>query len=65
MLKKCRAAAWLRADQLLFATTAKEWKSATRTLVEKEISNFRGWGPIGPPLVRFLTNLGGSEIRED
>jgi hypothetical protein len=62
--KKCRAAAWLRADQLLFATTAEEWTPATRILVENVVFSFDGWGPLGPPQVEFVAGLGrsGAEI---
>ncbi|GAA0969561.1 hypothetical protein GCM10009555_016910 [Acrocarpospora macrocephala] len=58
VLKKCRAAAWLRADQLLFATTAEEWTSATRVLVRNAVSSFDEWGPLGPPRVDFVAGLG-------
>ncbi|GGU96115.1 hypothetical protein GCM10010182_10880 [Actinomadura cremea] len=56
--KKCRAATWLRADQLLFATTAEEWTQATRTLVKNVVSSFGEWGSLGPPQVKFVTGLG-------
>ncbi len=59
--KKCRAAAWLRADRLLFATTAREWTPATRTLVKDVVQGFGEWGPIGPPQTEFVEGLGKSD----
>lgn len=61
--KKCQAAAWLRADQLVFATTAEEWTPATRTLVKDVVAGFGGWGPLGPPDVSFVEGLGGSDSK--
>ncbi|MGH2600498.1 MAG: hypothetical protein ACRDJ9_14070, partial [Dehalococcoidia bacterium] len=58
--KKCRAAAWLRADRLLFATTAQTWTAASRTLVNDVIRDFDKWGPLGPPQVKFVAGLGES-----
>ncbi|MEW1837522.1 hypothetical protein AB0392_06145 [Nonomuraea angiospora] len=59
VLKKCRAAAWLRADRLLFATKAEEWTQATRVLVQNAVASFSGWGPLGSPQVEFVARLGG------
>lgn len=59
--KKCRAAAWLRADRLLFATTAQEWTPATRTVVNDAVRGFSGWGPLGLPQIEFLAGLGRSD----
>ncbi|WP_410644958.1 hypothetical protein [Amycolatopsis sp. lyj-346] len=56
--KKCRAAAWLRADRLLFATTAEEWTSATKDMVGEEVRSFDGWGVLGPPDIEFVAGLG-------
>ncbi|MEV4159950.1 hypothetical protein [Nonomuraea dietziae] len=58
VLKKCHAAAWLRADRLLFATTAEEWTQATRVLVKDTVARFSGWGPLGSPQVEFVARLG-------
>ncbi|MGW0589784.1 hypothetical protein [Streptosporangium sp. NPDC002607] len=58
VLKKCRAAAWLRADRLLFATTAEEWTQATRALVKNAVASFSDWGPLGSPQVEFVARLG-------
>ncbi|MFC7717254.1 hypothetical protein [Nonomuraea recticatena] len=58
VLKKCRAAAWLRADRLLFATTAEEWTQATRVMVENAVASFSEWGPLGSPQVEFVARLG-------
>lgn len=58
VIKKCRAAAWLRADRLLFATTAEEWTQATRVLVQNAVAGFKGWGPLGPPHVEFVVRIG-------
>ncbi|WP_307565559.1 hypothetical protein [Streptosporangium lutulentum] len=58
ILKKCRAAAWLRADRLLFATTAEDWTQATRILVENAVASFSEWGPLGSPQVEFVAGLG-------
>lgn len=55
--KKCRVVEWLRADELLFATTAQAWSSATRTLIEKTVRGYV-WGPLGPPGVCLVTDLG-------
>jgi hypothetical protein len=59
--KKCRAAAWLRADRLLFATTAREWTPATRSLVNDAVRGPSDWGPLGLPQVEFVAGLGRSD----
>jgi hypothetical protein len=55
--KKCQVVEWLRADELLFATTAQAWSPTTRTVIEKTVRGY-GWGPLGPPRVCLVTDLG-------
>jgi len=55
--KKCQAAAWLKADRLLFATTAPSWTGRTLGLLKRGVGEF-AWGPLGPPEVRVITGLG-------
>jgi hypothetical protein len=57
--KKCQAAAWLQADQLLFATTAPTWAKNTTGIIHTAVTTFT-WGPLGPPSVNLLTGLGTS-----
>jgi hypothetical protein len=59
--KKCRAAAWLRADRLLFAKTGEEWTPATRDRVNRIVREFPEWGPLGMPQVEFVANLDPSD----
>ncbi|MET9001736.1 hypothetical protein [Amycolatopsis sp. NPDC004169] len=56
--KKCRVAAWLRADRLLFATSAEAWTPVTMGSVRDIVRDFSGWGTLGSPDVRFISGLG-------
>jgi hypothetical protein len=56
VIKKCRIVQWLRADDLLFATTAPTWSAATRTHIEQAVRSF-DWGQTGPPRVYVVTGL--------
>lgn len=40
IVKKCTAASWLRADQLIFATTAEHWSPTSRSTVETTTKNY-------------------------
>lgn len=55
--KKCQAAAWLKADLLIFATTAPSWTNRTRGYLKNGVTDF-AWGPLGSPEVRLITDLG-------
>jgi hypothetical protein len=57
--KKCRAARWLRADQLIFATAQPSWSRLTANLLIPVVSEYN-WGPLGPPEVNIVTGLGTS-----
>lgn len=63
--KKCRAAAWLRADVLAFATKADHWTETNRTTVQSAVRSFGGWGPLGEPQILMVTGLGTSEVRTE
>jgi hypothetical protein len=54
--KKCQAAAWLKADRLIFATTAASWTKRTFGQLQHGIGEF-AWGPLGPPEVRLIVGL--------
>ena len=55
--KKCQAAAWLKADQMVFATTADAWTSGTSAAIKTAVEEFV-WGPLGSPEVHLITGLG-------
>lgn len=61
--KKCWAAALLRADQLLLATTAESWPDGSRSRIEAAISRF-AWHPHSPQIV-LITALGSPSAREE
>jgi hypothetical protein len=65
VIKKCQAAAWLRADQLIFATKADIWTSASRSTIETTASKYKEWGPIGAPRVVLITGLGTENVIAD
>ncbi|MCX4093613.1 hypothetical protein [Nocardia sp. alder85J] len=54
--KKCQAAVWLEADELIFATSAANWTPGTETSI-REVAAAFGWPPIGPPVIRMLAGL--------
>lgn len=60
--KKCRAATWLRADQLIFATKANSWASRSRSTIRTAIRQYSEWGPLGPPRVMLVSGLGNEHI---
>ncbi|MGH3759680.1 hypothetical protein [Actinophytocola sp.] len=55
--RKCQVAAWLRADQLVFATSAATWTNSTPGVIRSAIAAFP-WGPLGPPAAHLITGLG-------
>jgi hypothetical protein len=56
--KKCRAAAWLRADRLVYATTAINWQERAQRAIEAAVRE-HDWSDAGnPPELLFITNLG-------
>jgi hypothetical protein len=57
--KKCQAAAWLRADRIVFATKSYEWEAAARSAINGGVHAFN-WGPLGPPEVIVVSGLGTS-----
>ncbi|HUR09272.1 MAG TPA: hypothetical protein VM347_42505, partial [Nonomuraea sp.] len=63
--KKCHAAAWLRADTLVFATKADRWTDNSRTTISSTVRNFSGWGPLGAPKVVLTSGLGTAKIRSE
>ncbi|MET8758524.1 hypothetical protein [Lentzea sp. NPDC004782] len=63
--KKCQAAAWLRADTLIFATKADHWSENSRTTIKSAVSNFSGWGPLGGPDVLLVSGLGAGEVHNE
>lgn len=56
VLKKCQAAVWLEADELVFATSAPRWTPGTEALIRQTAATF-DWPPIGPPRVRMIAGL--------
>ncbi|MGI5506352.1 hypothetical protein [Lentzea sp. CA-135723] len=56
--KKCQAAAWLRADELLFATTDDNWADTSKDVIKSAVESFPGWGPLGPPSITLVSQLG-------
>lgn len=61
--KKCWAAALLRADQLLLATTAESWPDGSRSRIEAAISRF-AWHPHSPQIM-LITALGSPSAGEE
>jgi len=59
IVKKCRAAAWLQADQLVFATTAAAWKPGVENAVRGNASSFDQWPAFNLPAILLITGLGG------
>lgn len=59
--KKCKAANWLQADQLIFATTAPTWTNSVPGMIHSAIIEFQ-WGPLGPPAVQLITGLGTASV---
>jgi hypothetical protein len=55
--KKCQAAAWLKADLLIFATTAPSWTDSAQGYLKNGVTDF-SWGSLGSPEVRLITGLG-------
>lgn len=62
IVKKCTAASWLRADQLVFATTADQWASTSKSAIEKTTQNFNAWRSIGAPKVILISGLGTADV---
>ncbi|MBE8524825.1 hypothetical protein ILP97_46355 [Amycolatopsis sp. H6(2020)] len=58
--KKCRVAAMLQADLLIFATAAHTWQPATRTAIADAVHEFE-WSALGAPDLEFVHNLGNSD----
>ncbi|MTE17031.1 hypothetical protein [Nocardia aurantiaca] len=54
--KKCRAAVWLDADELVFATSEAEWKPGAEAGIRDAVAAFE-WPPIGPPVIRMVAGL--------
>lgn len=54
--KKCQAAAWLKADQIIFATSTDSWTSSTINQITEVVASF-DWGPLDPPSLRLITGL--------
>lgn len=62
--KKCRAAALVRADRLMFATTAESWPAGVRARIESAVGTF-AWGPLGQPQIVLVTGLGTPEVSKE
>ncbi|TDV42575.1 hypothetical protein CLV71_11744 [Actinophytocola oryzae] len=60
--KKCTAASRIRADQLVFATTAERWTSASRSTIETTTQNYSSWRPAGAPKVVLIAGLGTDDV---
>ncbi|MGX7829061.1 hypothetical protein ACTG9Q_28660 [Actinokineospora sp. 24-640] len=54
--KKCRAAKILRADLLIFATSASQWQEKTVDWIREAVGQF-DFGSLGPPRVQLVENL--------
>ncbi|MET8779040.1 hypothetical protein ABZV58_28895 [Nocardia sp. NPDC004654] len=54
--KKCQAAVWLEADELVFATSAAKWTPGTEADIREVAAEF-DWPHIGPPVIRMLAGL--------
>ncbi|WP_134662608.1 hypothetical protein [Amycolatopsis sp. CFH S0078] len=63
--KKCRAAAWVQADQLVFATTASAWKPSAVGAISAAVRGFEGWSACSRPAVRLITGLGTNSSHEE
>lgn len=61
--KKCQAAVWLRADELLFATTADSWTTSSQSTIKAAVESFSGWGPLGPPTITPVSKLGAARAQ--
>jgi len=59
--KKCQAAARLRADHLIFATTKPAWADRMQGLIRSTVLS-HSWGPLGAPSVRLVTSLGATLV---
>ncbi|MGW5726494.1 hypothetical protein [Nocardia beijingensis] len=57
--KKCTAAVWLEADELVFGTSERSWKPNVETDILQAVEAF-AWPDYGPPTVRMITGLDGS-----
>lgn len=55
--KKCQIAAWIKADQLIFATAKSAWTDRTQRQIQGAVSTYE-WGPLGPPQLRLISDLG-------
>ncbi|MFG1796652.1 hypothetical protein [Nocardia sp. NPDC049149] len=56
--KKCQAASWLQADQLMFATTESTWTTSAQNAIRDAVTAFP-WPPLGSPTVLLITGLRG------
>jgi hypothetical protein len=63
--KKCQAATWLRADQLIFATKADPWAAKSRSTIQATVRQYNEWGPMGAPRVCLISSLGADNVVED
>ncbi len=58
ILKKCQAAVWLQADQLVFATTSSTWKKSAKDAIRGIVPSHEGWPALGVPTVILIAGLG-------
>lgn len=65
IIKKCRVAARLRADRLLFATRDDKWAQASRSIIENTVRTYSEWTPIGAPRVTLVAGLGTDNVNAD
>ncbi|WP_329065638.1 hypothetical protein [Amycolatopsis sp. NBC_01480] len=63
--KKCQAAAWIQADQLVFATTAPAWKPGAVGAIRAAVREFKDWPVCTTPVVRLITGLGATRPPQD
>lgn len=57
--KKCLAAIWLEADELVFGTSEPSWKPRAVDDIRQAVSDFK-WPATGRPVVRLIAGLDGS-----
>ncbi|MGV9616815.1 hypothetical protein [Nocardia xishanensis] len=54
--KKCLAAVWLEADELIFGTSEAVWSPRTKDDIRNTVAAFE-WPPLGPPQIRLVSGL--------
>ncbi|MGV9415299.1 hypothetical protein ACWDOP_35830 [Nocardia sp. NPDC003693] len=60
IVKKCRAAAWIGADELIFATSTPAWTDQAESDIRSATTAFE-WPSLGAPRIRLIAGLDPSE----